>query len=220
MSTDRPVKIAGGASGGMAAWLATRSPAEVDQAAVLHAAKHGLSVVFLSPGGFPFGLDANREFLDTCSVDGVADFAAVADELRKLLSPAPEVAIEEWVAELSVITARRPADEFEERLRLRAYASRLRRYPADVAKHVLLEHPWRFWPSWAEVKEQCDDLVKPRRLMIGALEREAGASEPVADEYPWLDRHAQADQQMREEAHREQREQIAKILGRHDEGRS
>lgn len=96
---------------------------------------------------------------------------AAANALRKLATPAEARDVEGWLAELSVIVAKRVDDEFSESLRLEAYASRLRRFPADVARAAVLDHPWRFWPAWAELEKVCDRLMAPRRAMLNALER-------------------------------------------------
>lgn len=84
--------------------------------------------------------------------------------------------VEMWLVELSVITARRIDAAETEGLRVAAYASRLEGYPADVAREALLTHPWRFFPSWAELAEVCEKLVKPRRDMLAALARAGDAA--------------------------------------------
>jgi len=67
-----------------------------------------------------------------------------ADLVRKALTPAPVDSIEEWLAELSVITARRAEDEFTGALRVDAYSRRLGAYPADVVKAALFNSRWKF----------------------------------------------------------------------------
>lgn len=99
---------------------------------------------------------------------------------RTAQTPADEGRIELWLAELAVITARRRDDEGTDALRLSAYATRLRDYPADVAKAALLDHRWRFWPSWAELAEVCDALVKPRRELQMRLDQAAAKAEQRA----------------------------------------
>ncbi len=115
-----------------------------------------------------------------CFIRGDCDFTALAEDLRGFLTPAPESVIIEWLAELSVITARRQGDEFEEALRLTAYASRLARYPADVARYACLERRWHFWPSWAELDDACNALTVERRFIIAAIEREPAEREQRA----------------------------------------
>lgn len=86
--------------------------------------------------------------------------------------------IEEWIARLSVTCAKRKDDSFSEELRVIEYASRLSRYPADVAKHVLLHQTYQFFPTWAELETRCEALTGPRRQMISALERGPEPPEP------------------------------------------
>src|SRR5690606_28314230 len=79
--------------------------------------------------------------------------------------------VEEWIAELSLIAPKRFDGEGNEMLRLRAYVSRLRDYPADVVREALLSRVWRFFPSWAELSEACDELVSHRRAVRAELDR-------------------------------------------------
>ena len=95
--------------------------------------------------------------------------ARVLQSVETAMTPAPRREIEAWLAELSVIVARRQEDEFTETLRVEAYASRLQQFPADVASQALLVETWRFWPSWAELEEVCCRLARPRETMLGAL---------------------------------------------------
>jgi hypothetical protein len=96
------------------------------------------------------------------------------------MTPAPIRQIEAWLAELSVLVVRRQGDEMEEGLRLTAYASRLARYPADVARAVTIGASYRFWPTWQELEKRCEAMTSPRRVMIAALER---GPEPPPPEY-------------------------------------
>jgi hypothetical protein len=157
----------------IAAWLARRTPEEVDQAAVWRASQHGIEV-FFQYSYYDMSVRA-------CDIQGDADRSAVAAELAGFLTPAPVRVIEGWLAELSVITARRQGDQEEEELRLAAYASRLARYPADVARYVCLGKTWKFWPTWAEMEEICTAKVSARRRLLIELE---GRPEPAIDERP------------------------------------
>jgi hypothetical protein len=78
---------------------------------------------------------------------------------------APVRQIEFWLAELSVIVARRADDEFGEELRITAYSSRLSRYPADIARHALLGIPHKFWPAWSELEAICNKLASHRQQL-------------------------------------------------------
>lgn len=156
------------------AWLSRHSPAEVDAAVVLRASQLGVALKANSDirgrydehGAF-LGYVTTRRWYEAVGTDD--DKARVADALRKMEARAPQDAIEGWLAELSVITAKRADDEFTETLRLAAYASRLSAYPADVARAACLGREWRWWPTWAELKDECDRLAAPRREMASAL---------------------------------------------------
>lgn len=106
-----------------------------------------------------------------CEVSGsVTQAPAAAEIVRRAMAPAPKRQIEEWLAELSVLVIKRHDDEFSEAMRLEAYAARLARYPADVARAAVLGKSWRFWPAWQELEVECERLVSPRRHMLAALE--------------------------------------------------
>lgn len=103
---------------------------------------------------------------------------AALEDLRNFMTPAPMRKIEEWIARLSVTCAKRRDDSFSEELRVVEYASRMSRYPADVARNVLLMQSYQFFPTWAELEARCDVLTGPRRQMIAALERGPEPMEP------------------------------------------
>lgn len=98
---------------------------------------------------------------------------AAADRAEGSMTPATKNQIIGWIAELSVISARRADDQMADDLRLAAYSRRLADYPADIARHALLEHRWKFFPTWAELGDVCDKMRDQRRVMISAIRREA-----------------------------------------------
>lgn len=162
----------------LVAWLATQAPADVDKAAVLRASQLGVDLRVKVDYRFPKDERGNSlpvvTIVKGCDVIGTPEARSQAiDALGKLETPAPARELEGWLAELAVITAKRAGDEFEETLRLEAYASRLRKYPADVARAALLDRSWRFWPSWAELESVCHQLAAPRRAMLRAMQDSA-----------------------------------------------
>lgn len=167
----------------VAAWLARQDPVDMDAAAVSRASSHGVILKVKLDGGAVY--DANGNMIDfrTHAVGVVATGtpqakeAALAD-LRNFMTPAPISQIEFWLAELSVIVARRADDEFGEELRVSAYSSRLARYPADIVRHALLGMPHKFWPAWSELEAVCNKMASHRRQMIAALERPPASTEP------------------------------------------
>lgn len=155
----------------VAEWLARQAPSDVDQAAVLRASSHGVGLRVRYEGRYPPG-GGWYEVAVGCDIDGTEERreTALAD-LMKFQTPADVRSVEGWLAELSVICAKRQDDEFSEALRIEAYASRLRQYPADVARSAVLGKSWKFWPTWAELESECEKLAAPRRTMIAALRR-------------------------------------------------
>lgn len=168
------------ASSQLVAWLSARSPAEVDAAVASRALSRGVELRLDLDHRFP--RDAKGDALPmvtvvrSCICVGGTDEARqiTAAEVAQLMAPAEARAIEDWLAELSVIVAKRADDEFTETLRVTAYASRLRRFPADVARAAVLDHVWKFWPSWAELEAVCERMVSPRRAVLQALSYRRG----------------------------------------------
>lgn len=108
--------------------------------------------------------------------------------------------IEAWLAELSVITAKRQDDDMTESLRLRVYTERLVPYPADIVRHALLGVTWHFWPTWDALKRYCDKQNEERQALVRALDR------PGA--YP-SEQMAESESQVGEE----ERARVAKGIG-------
>jgi len=167
----------------IAAWLAGHSPADMDKAAESRALSHGVSLEVKYEGRYPRG--ENGEILPSymvavgCKiVGGDASRKAALDDLVKFQTPAPIRQIERWLAELSVLTAGRSVDDVSAELLVTAYSSRLSQYPADVVRHALLKHSWKWFPSWAEMEKVCKAKAGPRQHMIAAL------STPVPDQEP------------------------------------
>ena len=165
-----------------AEWLAARRPAEVDRAALSRASSLNAGLAVRMIEGLPIKV----------SVAGDAQSRRdAANALAGFVTPAPKNQIEEWIAELSVITRRRQDDDITENLRLSAYSSRLADYPADVAREALLKHKWLFFPAWAELQEVCEKLAAPRRAMIWHLQNAPQAQEPDPREIPSAERRAE-----------------------------
>jgi hypothetical protein len=114
----------------------------------------------------------------SCEVSPSGNHEAALSDLRNFLTPAPIREIEAWLAELSVIVARRPDDTFADELRVSAYAARLGKFPADVVRSVLMDATYKFWPTWDELEKRCSAMAGPRVQMISALERGPLKEEP------------------------------------------
>lgn len=150
----------------LAARLAARRPVEVDRALASQASLRecGLRVSLRFPdGGMPV--------VSSVEASGRRDgLEALASDYRKAMTPATQQMLTEWIAELSVIAPKRADDEFTAALTIRAYASRLADYPADVARAAMLELRWKFFPSWEELGAACDALVAERRATLAGIE--------------------------------------------------
>lgn len=146
----------------------------MDAAAVSRARSHGVDLEVKYSHRFPTG--PNGEHLpsylvaEKCTVTGTDEQrqAALAD-LERLQEPAPTETVEDWLAELSVLTAGRGKEGLEAALLVNAYASRLRQFPADVARHALLGKTWKWFPTWHELELVCKAAAGPRNQMIHAL---------------------------------------------------
>jgi hypothetical protein len=150
----------------------------MDQAAVSRASSHGVGLKVRYEGRYPED-GASYTVAVGCEVSGRPnDIAAALDDLVNFMHPAPIPVIEGWLAELSVLVAKRQDDEFSEELRVSAYSSRLAEYPADVVRTVLLKETYKFWPTWGELEKRCKALTSPRENMIAALRRGPERPEP------------------------------------------
>ena len=171
----------------VAAWLARHSVADMDKAAVLRASSLGVGLEVRYEGRYPSGPNGERlpsyQVAVSCDIHGnkEAREAALTD-LLNFQTPAPQRAIEEWLAELSVTTASRQKDGMEQALALGVYSSRLGRYPADVVKEALLVKRWKWWPTWDELEGYCEAKASPRRHMIAALQKPP--HDPAANRRP------------------------------------
>lgn len=104
-------------------------------------------------------------------VESMAQVETARASLTYCMTPPEHAQVFGWIAELSVITARRADDDMAEDLRSHAYARRLGEYPADIVRHVLLIERWKFFPTCAELLEKCDALVSKRKALAAALDR-------------------------------------------------
>lgn len=103
-----------------------------------------------------------------------ADMALVqeaADYLARMCAPADIKLVVRKLAELKAMTVSRARDEVDMELVGAAYGQRLAQYPADVVNAACDRWANReeFWPSWAELKGECDKLMRGRTRVRDAL---------------------------------------------------
>jgi hypothetical protein len=107
-------------------------------------------------------------------VDKDADQAMVTACLRDVMDICdpcdPQLAARK-LAELRVLTAHRARDGVDVELMAGAYTERLAAYPQDIV--VAAVDGWanreEFWPTWAELKAECDKRMRGRKMIRQAL---------------------------------------------------
>lgn len=162
-------------------------PTEVMDQVQWQASQLGVRLNVKLEGRYPTG--PNGESLGSymvavgCEIGGsIGQAENMARIIQQTCTPAEKTEIEGWLAELSVLVARRPGDEFSESLRLEAYSSRLFQYPADIAREAVLGKTWKFWPTWEELERVCDQLYAPRKHMMAACLNPSPAAEQIPSE--------------------------------------
>lgn len=118
------------------------------------------------------------------------DFDRAHQILRSALQPAPRIELAKAITAMGMLTANKAGDEVSLDLRLEAYVQKLSGYPADVALSAV--NGWseksKWWPAWAELREECENLMIQRRQMLAALEYEEPAieSEPSEEDKTFI----------------------------------
>ena len=147
-----------------------RPPTANTAAALSKMQQYGVQCSVKMETVFPTREDGDTTFRQrptslTLNIDSSADLDAALKVANESLAPASVQQIEEWLAELSVKTARRKASEMGAELALSVYTSSLRGYPADAVRHVLSSYRGQWFPTWGELADRLDELTEPR-LMI------------------------------------------------------
>lgn len=122
--------------------------------------------------------------------DGQFDYAAIADvvvrpgadshELDRLeatfagwCEPMGPRAALKLLGQLAALTQRRAHGEIDDEIAAAAYAERLGDYPADVAERAcdVWANRETWWPAWAELRAECDRLMRGRRAILTTLQQ-------------------------------------------------
>jgi hypothetical protein len=92
-------------------------------------------------------------------------------EIDRLCRPCNGQLAAKKLTELRALTVHRARDGIDVELMAGAYLQRLAQYPADVV--VAACDGWanceEFWPSWAELKAECDKRMRGRLQIKRAL---------------------------------------------------
>lgn len=120
------------------------------------------------------------EFVGTMTADVTVKPSASSEvlqrasaEIERFCEPCKPGFAGQRLAELRVLTVHRARDDVDMELLAQAYTSRLAEYPADVV--AAATKAWsdreQFWPSWAELKAECDKRMRGRLQAREALRR-------------------------------------------------
>jgi len=100
-----------------------------------------------------------------------ADVDRLLGAFNHLCKPASAELAAKKLTELRMLTAHRARDGVDVELMAGAYTERLAQYPADVV--VAACDAWlngnSFWPTWAELKNECDKRMRGRSQIRAAL---------------------------------------------------
>lgn len=102
---------------------------------------------------------------------------AAIDKTRLAMTPATDKQLSEWLSLLQAATAHRADSESATAAGYAVYLGALRRFPADVAKaaceRLARGNPragTNWFPTLAELVDECEILASPRQVMLAALE--------------------------------------------------
>jgi hypothetical protein len=115
------------------------------------------------------------------------DLPAALAVANESLRPAPIEAIEEWLARLSVKTARRKDTANGDELALSVYTDHLRAYPGDAVRHVLSNYRGTWFPTWGELADLLDEFTEPRLMIRDRLAEMLQGKPETITEAPTLE---------------------------------
>lgn len=113
-----------------------------------------------------------------------ANLAKAKDVVRAAMAPASDADMELWIAELSLITAKRNTSDAAAELLLTAYTKRLANYPGDVVRETLQTWAGKWFPTWGELKEMLDAGSAARQEIQAALSVYSAVQGKPAEEFP------------------------------------
>lgn len=151
-----------------------RTPSANTEAALSRMQRSGVTCSVKMETVFPTTPDGDTTFRQratslTVNTASSHDLIEALRIIQESLLPASVETIEEWLAELSVKTARRKESSLGTELALSVYTSHLRQYPADAVRHTLTGFRGQWFPTWGELADRLDELVEPRVMIRDRL---------------------------------------------------
>lgn len=160
----------------MAQEAVARDPDSNTSAMVSSLRRHGVTATVRHKITFPTDPKTGetsgwREVISGCEIACTtsADHKAALATVSQTMAPADEGDMEIWLAELTLVTARRNTSEAESELFLTAYTSRLAAYPGDIVRQTLKDWDGKWFPTWGELKEILEARTAPRVAIKTAL---------------------------------------------------
>lgn len=151
-----------------------RSPKANTDAVLSRMQQYGVTCNVKMESVFPEGMNGEAMWRQkptslTVITAASADIKAALSAIHESLYPALFEQIEQWLAALSVRTARRRESGNEAELALTVYTSYLAEYPGDAVREVLHQYRGQWFPTWAELVDALDEYVEPRRMIRDRL---------------------------------------------------
>ena len=117
-----------------------------------------------------FGADFDQEF-ELVGNPTATDLDLAKAQLEQALAPASNAEVIKSLVILKSLTIRRKEADDDQEIQLRAYASQLSEWPADVVAHVLKTQAGisKWWPSWAELQDRLEFHAGRRKRLLKAL---------------------------------------------------
>ena len=102
----------------------------------------------------------------------VAELNEALEEIKSSMIPATDKEIAGELLKLRSLTKTRNEGKNDIRIMMESYAEKFREYPRDVVLEVLRMAPgrYKFFPSWAELKEELDWRSGYAKEAVAAIE--------------------------------------------------
>ena len=164
----------------MRAETVARDPAENTAAALSSLQRLGCNVALRTRTEFPEN-GSWREVITGAAVEisDTADLAACRRIVAAMMAPASIADTGKWLAELSLVSARKATGDDESAALIAAYHDRLKAYPGDVVRETLKSWRGKWFPTWGELADILDGRIAGRRAIVAAIQNHEMLAKPA-----------------------------------------
>lgn len=163
-------------------WLLRQPNPEATDAALARSLTSTLGVTATPRTEWRFPVDAPAYPVPVSCDFEVRDRANVPEAIAKIeqaMTPATTDQCEGWLVMLQAATAHRQDSDATSAVTYTLFASELRQWPADVAKKACErlargkpgQTGTNWFPTLAELSQDCERLAGPRKVMLASLQR-------------------------------------------------